>query len=271
MQNVAVIMSVYFTDKLSDFELSVKSILSQSYDNVYLFLYRDGLVDNETQAFLDSLNVRKRVFVFSSETNAGLANGLNFLIDEVIKCGIFSFIARMDSDDLSRLNRIERQVCFFNSNPMVDVCGTSCKEFGASFALDVKELPKSHDELFDFTITHCPFIHPTVMFRTSIFESGVRYPTNTSFTEDMALWFDLLLKGYIFSNINEVLLDYRLNENTLKRRQGLSKAISEVKLRWIYMNRLNRKSLRSSILILFRFIFHLLPTPILKFLYKKAR
>ncbi len=114
----------------------------------------------------------------------------------------------------------------------MDVCGTSCHEFGASFSLDEKHLPKGHDQLVEFSITRCPFIHPTVMFRSSVFEKGHRYPTNTSLTEDMALWFQLLKSGCVFANLNDVLLDYRLNENTINRRHGIGKAFSEIRIRF---------------------------------------
>lgn len=264
-------MSVYRSDNIEDMKVAVKSILEQSYKNAHLFLYRDGVVPFELNQFLLELVENKNITLYESEENRGLAVGLNTLIDKVLSIDSYEYIARMDSDDVSRCERFHRQVEFLKANPLVDVCGTSCKEFGASFALDEKHLPESHEDLLDFSIVRCPFIHPTVMFRARVFESGVRYPTNTSFTEDMALWFELLSKGYRFSNIREVLLDYRLNENTIKRRKGFGKALSEVKVRLYHMVKLRRISIKSTLLILSRLAFHILPDSAMKFAYKKAR
>lgn len=271
MIKVAIIMSVYRSDNKAELELAVNSMLSQTYKNIDIFLYRDGEVPSDVQCYLDSLSLKDNINVIEGSINSGLANALNKLIDLIVNLGYYEYIARMDADDISRPQRIERQVEFLNANDDIHVCGTSCREFGASFALSEKHLPQTHNELRDFSITRCPFIHPSVMFRSSIFHSGIRYPTNTSFTEDMALWFELLSQGYKFSNINEVLLDYRLNESTVGRRKGLDKAVSEVRLRFYYMLKLHSLSIKSVFLIFSRFAFHLLPDFLMRFAYKNAR
>lgn len=109
------------------------------------------------------------------------------------------------------------------------------------------------------------------MFRTSIFESGIRYPTHGELTEDMALWFELLRHGYKFSNINDVLLDYRIDEKTIERRRGFLKAITEVKIRLVNMIILKRITPKNTILILLRLFFHILPPFVMRFAYKNAR
>ncbi len=269
-KKVAVIMSVYKNDNLYFFMRSVESILEQNYKNIFLFIFIDGPVSSQVKKYLDEIK-SPLVMIFSSKVSLGLAKGLNVLIDKLISLDDFEYIARMDSDDISYKSRIARQVEFLNSNLSIDVCGTSCREFGASFALEEKHLPITHQELLDFSIVRCPFIHPSVMFRRRVFETGIRYPTDTALTEDMALWFELLLSGFKFANINEVLLDYRLNENTIKRRKGMDKALSEVKIRLYYMFKLKRISFKSILLILSRFAFHLLPDSLMKYAYKNVR
>ncbi|AUU37165.1 glycosyltransferase [Proteus mirabilis] len=271
MDNVAVIMSVYKNDTLEPFKISVNSILNQSYKNIDLYIYRDGIVSEKIQNYLNLLSNEKSIFIVEKEYNNGLAHALNELIDIIIAKNKYIYIARMDADDISRNKRIEKQVDYLSKNRDIDVCGTSCKEFGASFALKEKHLPKMHQDLLEFSITRCPFIHPSVMFRTAIFQNGIRYPTNTNLTEDMALWFYLLSKGYKFSNINEILLEYRINEDTLKRRSGLRKALSETRIRFYYMFKLNKVTLKLTILLFFRFLFHLLPNFAIKIIYRKMR
>jgi hypothetical protein len=186
---VAIIMSVYKSDSLDYLKESVKSMLEQTYSNIKFYLYCDGPVPADISDYLLSLELScKSVVLKSSKKNEGLANALNQLLDVILLDGTFDYIARMDSDDISRPQRLAKQVEFLEGNTSIDVCGTSCREFGASFALEEKHLPESHEELMNFSVTHCPLIHPSVMFRSSVFLSGIRYPVDTSLTEDMALW-----------------------------------------------------------------------------------
>jgi hypothetical protein len=266
---VGVILSLYISDTVDDFLKATDSILNQSY-NCDLHIYCDGPLDSEVYSYLLFLKKDKRVVVYENDVNKGLAYGLNFLIDKMLSLN-YKYIARMDSDDISRTTRIFQQVKYLEKELDVDVLGTSCAEFGATYASAEKHLPKTHDSLLSFSITRCPFIHPTVMFRRSVFEGGIRYPTDTSFTEDMALWFVLLENGFKFSNLNDVLLDYRLNENTVERRHGFSKALSEFNLRLKYMFRLRQFTLKNLTLIISRLFFHVMPIKVMKFAYKKLR
>lgn len=266
---VCVILSLYISDALNDFMKAAESILNQSY-NCDLHIYCDGPLESEVYNYLLLLKKNKRVVVYENDINKGLAFGLNFLIDKVLSLN-YTYIARMDSDDISRTNRIFQQVKYLEKELDVDVLGTSCAEFGATYALAEKHLPKTHDSLLSFSLTRCPFIHPTVMFRRTVFEGGIRYPTHTTFTEDMALWFILLEKGFKFNNLNDVLLDYRLNENTVDRRHGFSKALSECSLRLKYMFRLRQFSLKNLALIISRLFFHVMPIKVMKFAYKSFR
>lgn len=271
MSNVAVIMSVYKNDKLDYFVEAVFSMINQTHNHVSLFICVDGMVSDDIENCLHDLMFVPNIHIFRLNYNHGLAFALNLLIDEVISKNEFDYVARMDSDDISFPDRIRFQVEFLEANPEVFVCGTSCREFGADYALNEKRLPQSHGDLLNFSITHCPFIHPTVMFRISIFENGIRYPTTAGLTEDMALWFHLLVKGYRFANIPDVLLSYRLNDSTLRRRRGLSKAFDEVKIRLKYMRLLKKTSFKNIFYIVSRFLFHFMNPKLMGYCYKYLR
>ncbi|HIF9086811.1 TPA: glycosyltransferase [Photobacterium damselae] len=262
-------MSVYKSDSPDMLKVAINSILTQSI-KCDLLIYQDGDIPKQLADVLDEYIKKSHIKLFVNPINKGLATGLNYLINYAIEHK-YDYIARMDSDDISRPTRIERQVNFLENNKNIDVLGTSCREFGASFALDEKHLPQSHEELLDFSITRCPFIHPSVMFRANVFIKGHRYPENTTLTEDMALWFQLLNNGVRFANLNEILLDYRLNENTINRRKGFKKAMSEINIRARNMLSLKQVSFKNISLIGARIIFHLMPTSLVKLAYKKAR
>ena len=58
-----------------------------------------------------------------------------------------------------------------------------------------------------------PFIDPTMMFRKDIFYStdGYRVGWGVDLVADMDLWFRALKKGFIFHNMQEGLIKYRIN------------------------------------------------------------
>ncbi|EPK8021207.1 glycosyltransferase [Providencia rettgeri] len=269
MKKVAIIMSVYKFDTPYEVERSINSLLIQTHP-VDIFIYCDGILPQNLNEILDVFSKEENINLIKNEENKGLSYALNSLID-IVSALEYDYIARMDSDDISLPNRIEKQVNFMENNKETDVLGGACKEFGATFSLEYKSRPLTHDKLKNFSISRCPFIHPTVIFRSSIFIEGFRYPTNTLLTEDMGLWFILLEKGKKFANLPDILLEYKLNEDTINRRCGLSKSLSEVYIRFNHMKKVKAVNIKNVNILLGRFVFHLLPIPIIKLLYKYAR
>ncbi|PYZ60595.1 glycosyltransferase [Providencia rettgeri] len=269
--DIAIIMSVYKNDKLDHIKEALDSVTQQENISPLILVYIDGEIPQQQYSYLKSLHAKKIIELTPSKINKGLSFALNTLIDQALTYPHIKYIARMDSDDISLPQRPEKQKYFMDTHVEIDILGTACEEFGSSYALIEKRLPSYHLELENFSITRCPFIHPSVMFRRRVFEQGNRYPTHTCFTEDMAFWLELLYKNYKFHNLPDVLLRYRLEENTMTRRAGLSKAKSEVSLRLGYMFLLNKFSFKNMLLIYSRYFFHLLPPKIMSLAYKHLR
>ena len=269
--DTAIIMSVYKNDKLIYIKEALDSLFQQANISPIIFVCIDGEISKQACEYLNHLNEKELIELTKNTKNRGLPFSLNCLIEKILSYPEIQYIARMDSDDVSLPYRLSTQRAFLYENLDIDILGTSCEEFGASYALVEKKLPTHHSELENFSITRCPFIHPSVMFRRRVFEQGNRYPTHTYFTEDMAFWLELLYKNYKFHNLPDVLLRYRLEENTMSRRAGFSKAKSEVSLRLGYMFLLNKFSFKNILLIYSRYFFHLLPPKIMSLAYKHLR
>lgn len=264
-------MSVYKNDRLEYIKDAITSVYQQEDVTPLIFVYVDGNIPQAEFDYLTNLSSENVISIIFSDENKGLSFALNTLIDKVLTFPGIEYIARMDSDDISLPKRLKMQRDFLEFHPTIDVLGTGGEEFGSDYALTEKKLPSNSEELVNFSITRCPFIHPSVMFRRRVFEQGNRYPTHTCFTEDMAFWLELLYKNYKFHNLSDILLKYRLEKDTVIRRAGLSKAKSEVSLRMGYMFLLNKVSLRNFLLIYSRYFFHLLPPKLMGIAYKHFR
>jgi hypothetical protein len=109
-----------------------------------------------------------------------------------------------------------------------------------------------------------PIAHPTVLIKTEILKK-YKYNSLTPFSQDIELWFRLLLDGYHIDNINEPLLKFRIIDNTFLRR-NYKKAIYEFKIYWTNLLKIHGFSL----LLLYplaRFISRLLPAGLIKKIY----
>ena len=64
----------------------------------------------------------------------------------VISCKS-DFIMRMDDDDISVPDRIEKQLVSIVNNPRVDVFGGQIIEFGMNYPPQLKPVPQTHKEI----------------------------------------------------------------------------------------------------------------------------
>ena len=270
-KNVAVIITVYKGDKFRFFEEAMNSLVSQTYD-IDIFLFQDGPVAEELKNKINGYSRLNNVFLTCSVINVGLARGLNILIEKVLASPVqYKYIARMDSDDISHIDRIKTQVEFMSNNSNIDVSGGYCREFGASFAKDIKTVPLNHNDLVEFSILRCPFIHPTVIFSIEVFCDGNRYPENAELLEDLQFWYVLIEKGYSFANIDKILVDFRISDETLARRTTIKRAYSECKLRYRESVRQQCNKLFILAKLALKLLVALSPSPFVVLAYKKFR
>ena len=269
---VAVAMSVYKTDKLCFLQQAVQSILSQTYTNFDLYIEVDGPVSDEVRGYLSLLQDELNIFVNFNEKNLGLAFRLNQIIDKVLKNQNYSFIARMDADDISCPTRFDKQVEFLTSNSDISIVGSDVLEFSEDGTVDFyKKMPSDHDFLVNSIIKRCPFNHPSVMFRVDVFEKhALKYKEELQNTQDYYLWVDAIKSGIKFSNINEPLLKFRIDDKFHSRR-GVKKAKNDFNARIYAIRELELGSINNYLFSVVLFALRLSPVMVKKWVYSKFR
>ena len=232
-RTIAVIMSLYRNDTIDFVKLAVESILNQTYKDFDYYIQYDGPVDVEVDAYLSGIK-DERVKLHRRAENKGLAQSLNDLLNIVMPMG-YEFIARMDADDISEVNRFERQIAYLEVHPEVDMMGGAINEIDeeGNNRGKITKYPCSPDECRAFFAKRNPVAHPTVMFRRSFFEkSGCEYPTDFERNEDTRLWHEGYKHGCVIANLPDVLLNFRMTDSMFKqRRNGRAFAKSQLKLR----------------------------------------
>src|ERR1017187_7276972 len=103
---------------------AIDSILNQTFKNFELLIINDGSTDNCEEIILTYKDPRIRYI--KNETNIKLISTLN----KGIKLSKGKYIVRMDADDISFPDRIEKQVNYMETNPAIALCGTWFSSFG---------------------------------------------------------------------------------------------------------------------------------------------
>lgn len=269
MKNIAVVMSLYKNDKLDFLKLAVESILNQSYYDFDLYIQFDGKISPRCDEYLKSLN-DGRINLFERKENLGLAKSLNELLSRIL-VKEYQYIARMDADDISVLDRFEKQILFLEANKNVDSLGSwaiEINEDGDEYFR--KEMPQSHEDCKKlFQLRDC-YVHPSVMFRRTYFEKAGVYPEDTYFGEDTMMWAKGFAADCVFANIPEYLINFRLDNNFFERRRGWKHAKSIFTLRR-KVNRMLGFGFKANVYAYMYAFAKLMPTPLLNMIYKIVR
>ncbi|MDM0700696.1 glycosyltransferase [Clostridium perfringens] len=198
------------------FEISIQSILNQTYKNFELIIVDDGS-ENLVIDLLNDLNIKdSRVKVIRNEKNIGLAKALNLGLEYCSG----QYIARMDDDDIAYSDRLEKQLNFVCDN--IETVGNwsgykRITEKG-EFIENGKVINKPNDFLEILIYKGNQFVHSTLFIKKEVIKYIGGYDENLRYAQDSDLYIRILEK-YNMGYIDECLLDFRVN----KKRQSLYK------------------------------------------------
>lgn len=222
MENVAVILTVYKKDKASYVTFAIDSVLNQSYKSVHLYIGVDGPVGEDLKSCLQRYETDGRVTISWFSTNRGLAVVLNDLLDVSFAAG-YEYIARMDADDISMPDRIEKQMRFMLDHPAIDVVGGAIEEIDEEGESRGKTIvyPSGPRECYEFFSRRNPHAHPAVLFRKSFFDkAGCKYRPEYRHNQDEMLWLDGMKAGTQHANLPDVVLKFRFTDALFKERRN---------------------------------------------------
>lgn len=220
---IAVIFPVYKNDKPKYLSLAIESILCQTYKNIHLYIGVDGPVGDDLHKSLELLEPQPQVSVVWFPENRGLACVLNDLLDICFK-EEYEFIARMDADDISMIDRFEKQMAYLEKHPDIDVVGGAINEIDEDGKYRNKTIiyPEGPEECRVFFSKRNPHAHPAVLFRKSFFNKlkGKKYRPEYRQNQDTMLWYDGMMAETQHANIPDVVLNFRMTNAMFKKRRN---------------------------------------------------
>lgn len=215
MLEVSVIMGIYNSNQEPILRLAVESILNQTLQNFEFIICDDGSIDGTYELVYQLTQCDKRVILLKNEKNKGLAFSLN----RCLELAKGKYIARMDADDISSIDRLEKQISFLEKYQEYSMVGCNAdliNDQGIWGRRIYKKNPTKKDFLFN-----SPFMHPTILIRREVLISlnGYRVAKETLRMEDYDLFMRMYASGYKGCNLQKFLYQFREDQDTYKRRK----------------------------------------------------
>ena len=204
---------------------TIESVLNQTYPYWEMIIVDDCSHDNTKEVVEQYCKLDSRIRLLCLEKNSGSATiPRNKAIEEAEG----RFIAFIDSDDLWKPEKLERQLPFFNTSNIAVVYSNYEKidESGNRYGRVILA-PKSctyHQLLCGNVIGCSTGVYDTLKTGKHFFVSEGH--------EDYILWLSILKKGYLAVNTQSCLAEYRIRKSSLS-----SNKIKVLPWVWnIYMN-----------------------------------
>jgi len=206
---ITVLMPVYKGEKF--LRQAIESILNQTFSAFEFLIINDGSGDRSVEIVESCRDPRIRLV--HNQGNLGLIATLNRGLERARG----EYIARMDCDDVSHPQRLERQVAFLDTHPDIGVCGTWFRKCGGH-AGKIIRWETEPEAVRAAMLFACPLAHPTVMLRRESFLARqLRYDRDYPHAEDYDLW-RRAMQHMALANLPEVLLDYRVHPGQVTQR-----------------------------------------------------
>lgn len=232
MKRVSVVMAC-FNPQSDRLQLSIRSILNQSYKNMEIIIVDDGS-DYPVEELIRQMFSDDRIKIFRIE-HSGLGAALNY----GIRHSEGDYIARLDDDDVMVSTRIEKQVEYLNHCPEVSCVGTWHYDKLNNKYYPHRKFPVDHENIIK-SLLHFRFslAHTTLMFRRTSFDKIGGYRILGG-GQDLDLELQLGGVGRL-ANIPEYLNYYTMSASGLgtvnpRKYQAYLFALNEVKDKKMYL------------------------------------
>ncbi len=229
MPLVSVVMPV--RNGAEHLDAAITSMRQQTVTDWELIVIDDGSTDDTPRLLHDFQQQEPRLRLFQSDGH-GVVHASNFGIAHAQG----RYLARMDADDISHPQRLQRQLDYLTVNPRIDMLSTRAQALGANelfpgYAayIDWTNELLEHEQIEREILIDSPFVHSTMFAKTELFR---QHPYRLEQgPEDYELWLRMLRAGVRFGKCPDVLLSWRIHPQGKSRNSRFdSKIFARIKL-----------------------------------------
>lgn len=206
---ISVIMANYNCEKY--LIESIDSILEQSFSDFEFIIIDDGSTDDSWIIIQDYAKKDNRIIAIKNKENLKVSKTRN----KWLKIAKWEYIAIMDSDDVSYLDRFEKQINYLQKNPEAVIVWWTMDIMDEKWKIYSRRKYNLTDTLIRKKLfRYSPFCHATTMFRKDVIEKCWGYNIYLPEAEDYDLFFRIWLH-WNFWNLEIPTYKMRVNSKWL--------------------------------------------------------
>jgi len=192
---------------------SIESILNQTYRDFEFVIINDASTDGSREIVARYSDARIRLL--DNPSNLGLARSLNL----GLAAARGDLVARLDANDVSHTDRLEKQMRFMREHPEIALLGGQYEAIDTrGYRLPWAAVPKPVTELGVkwYFLFESPFVHSTVMFRKALVDELGGYDPTFQWapSEDAELWARMAVRHRMV-NLPETLISQRYDPKSI--------------------------------------------------------
>ncbi|KRN88435.1 glycosyltransferase family 2 protein [Ligilactobacillus ceti] len=229
---VSVIMPTYNSGKY--IKETIESVKQQTYTNWEIIIVDDKSTDNTKEIIKNYVDgIKIKYYCLSENSGAAVAR------TKAMDLAEGEYMAFLDSDDLWEPDKLEKQLQFMHENDVAfSATGyEQVDEFGDR--LDKKILPPIKTD-YNRMLLDCPVGNSAVMYNVA--KMGKFKVPNIRKRNDDALWLQMLKKESYIYGMDDVLMQYRVRDNSIS-----SNKFKVIKYHWILYRDIEHLSIMKSL------------------------
>lgn len=242
---VSIIMPTYNCGKF--IAKTIESVLNQTYTNWELIIVDDYSKDNTEEIVNSYIIKNSKIKYHKFDVNRGAAVART----KAMEFAKGNYMAFLDSDDIWKKDKLEKQIKFMNDNNYNFTCTAyeQINEEGKKINKIIKTKKKAN---YNRILLDCPVGNSTVMYNVD--KLGKFKVPDIKKRNDDALWLQILKKEKNIYGMEDILMEYRIRSNSIS-----SNKIDLIKYHWQLYREIEHLSI-------FRSIFHICWWGIIKIL-----
>lgn len=199
---------------------TIESVQKQSYENWEMIIVDDCSKDNTKEIVEEYMKNDSRIKYHILEKNSGAAVART----TAMALAQGKYMAFLDSDDIWKSDKLEKQLAYMKEKDINFSCTAyeQIDEEDNKLGRVIKTVKKTD---YNRLLLDCPVGNSTVMYNVE--KMGKFAVPNIRKRNDDALWLQMLKKEKYIWGMNEVLMEYRVRENSIS-----SNKLSLIKYHW---------------------------------------
>ena len=200
---------------------TIESVLAQTYQNWEMIIVDDRSQDNTREIVDDYMRRDSRIKYHLLDVNSGAAVART----TAMRLASGAYMAFLDSDDIWMPDKLERQIKWMQDNGYAFSCTAyeQINEEDVPLGKTVKTIKKTN---YNRLLLDCPVGNSTVMY--DVEKMGKFEVPDIRKRNDDALWLQMLKKEEYIWGMPDVLMKYRIRQNSIS-----SNKLKVIKYHWI--------------------------------------